>query len=251
MGADMSIPNKINNRLFPPNRPMVDFAMDVKRLNSSSNLVYLDLLVKEGPDPLVVVITHGNMETMSSGINEAKKAFDQVIAQTPDAFSSGLRLVAWEYAGYGARGGEEPSRSSIAADAREMAKAFAKDRVVFLGRSLGGYGAMVGALEHQRLGGRQKIFLLSAFASIMHVQPSLFLLRGTFLDGLENYKLARQYKGEAWIVHGNNDTVVNVKNAEVLRRNFSNSRVHIMDNFSHNGLWPYLFQNTSLVNVFK
>lgn len=230
---------------------MVDFAMDVKRLNSSSNLVYLDLLVKEGPDPLVVVITHGNMETMSSGINEAKKAFDQVIAQTPDAFSSGLRLVAWEYAGYGARGGEEPSRSSIAADAREMAKAFAKDRVVFLGRSLGGYGAMVGALEHQRLGGRQKIFLLSAFASIMHVQPSLFLLRGTFLDGLENYKLARQYKGEAWIVHGNNDTVVNVKNAEVLRRNFSNSRVHIMDNFSHNGLWPYLFQNTSLVNVFK
>ena len=63
---------------------------------------------------------------------------------------------------------------------------------------------------------------------------------------LGNYKLARQYKGEAWIVHGNNDTVVNVK------RCFAKQQLAcIMDNFSHNGLWPYLFQNTSLVNVFK
>lgn len=244
MGAGYSLQTQIQNALFPKNRPRVEYAKiaNIKRtLNRGVQYIYFEKAQPKGEVPksaeekVVLVISHGNMETMNSAINSVLGHFPGI-----------LDFVAWEYAGYGVRGDEEPSRECIIADAHDIALTFKDRKVIFVGRSLGGFAAIVSALRHRELQGKQKLLLISAFASVMHARPLLSFLAHTEINDFENYKLAKEYDGQVFIAHGDADTVVHVSNAQILKKCFPLSEILIMKGYGHNGLFPYLSQHLSM-----
>ncbi len=237
MGNKFSLQETINGKVFPPTRPRFAESFPASTLlTTDRDVPYMMAYVnrsKKNPsnaNPVFVVASHGNSETMSTIIGQITKAFGNVRSRVP------LVVVAWEYEGYGVRGEVEPSRESIERDAEAIAKQFKDEKVIFFGRSLGGYPAIVAALEHQRLGGVQKLFLLSCFASIMQTHGYLKPFARSSVDDFKNYELAPNYKGETWIVHGDKDGVVAFSNMRALKEAFSHADVqtHVLTGKSHN-----------------
>ncbi len=174
-----------------------------------------------------VILAHGNGEL----IDDLPGEFAPL-----QAMGTGVLLV--EYPGYGRSRGA-PSQRKIAEVFRRAYDRLVErpeidpERIVFLGRSLGG-GAVCDLTRYRR---PRALILLSTFTSARsfarrYLAPG-FLVR----DPFDNVDALERYAGPVLVVHGRQDEVVGFDHAGVLVRAAAGARLMALD-CGHNDCPP-------------
>jgi fermentation-respiration switch protein FrsA (DUF1100 family) len=158
------------------------------------------------PGP-VVIFQHGNAE------------FIDYWADVMPAFSRlGVGVLLLEYPGYGRSTGR-PSQRSIATGAvaafdwLHNDRRVDPDRIVAMGRSLGGGAALVLTLERPVAA----LILQSTFTSVSSLASRAYWLpRFLVRDPFDNLAAAESYQGPALLFHGTYDDVIPFRHAQAL-----------------------------------
>ena len=151
-----------------------------------------------GPAPAVIV-AHGNAELI-----------DHWLGETAALRNLGFAVLLVEYPGYGRSEGS-PTQASVteafvaAYDMLAARDDVDTDRIVFMGRSLG--GGVVCALAAQRPSAA--LVLISTFKSVNAMAAEKFFVPPFFArDPFDNLKTLRNYPGPVLIVHGTRDSLI-------------------------------------------
>lgn len=188
-----------------------------------------DGVTPEKPGPLVVY-AHGNGEVI-----------DRCDARMNWYRERGISVLLVEYRGYGRSPGS-PSEARIVTDfveAYDLAITFREvdeRRVAFHGLSLG--GGVVCSLAAQR--SPAALILQSTFTSIPDVAP-WWAASVLALDRFDNLECVGGYEGPVLILHGRNDTLVPVEQAERMHAASSSSELVLYD-AGHNEAPPKVWQ---------
>ncbi|MFT7463082.1 MAG: fermentation-respiration switch protein FrsA (DUF1100 family) [Pseudohongiellaceae bacterium] len=121
----------------------------------------------------------------------------------------GLAVLLVEYPGYGRSEGSPSEDSVTAAMVAAYDQAVARadvdgDRVVGLGRSLGG-GAVCSLTRHRELAA---LILSSAFTTVRDLSGQFFLPGFAVRDPFDNEAVLASYEGPVLLFHGEDDDVV-------------------------------------------
>lgn len=214
-------PHKIDHvPVFPKKIPGLEqFWIATEQGRVEGWILHSKRVSSQRPGP-AVIIAHGNRELIDFYLQHAVFYRDL-----------GFTVLMGEYRGYGRSAGK-PSRKRITRDAIRFYDKLAAlpgvdaQRIMFHGRSLG--GAVLAELAlHRR---PAAIILESAFSSIKamaHGAPN-FLLS----DNYDTGAAMGTYDGPVLILHGNQDKVVPVQHAYVLKTQIPHARLTIGD-FGH------------------
>ena len=182
------------------------------------------------PAPAIIV-AHGNAELIDHWVGEAT-ALRRL----------GIAVLLVEYPGYGRSEGS-PSQASVteafvaAFDMLAARDDVDADRIVFLGRSLG--GGVVCALAAERP--PAALALISTFKSVNAMAAEKFFVPPFFArDPFNNLKTLRSYPGPVLIAHGTRDSLIPYSHAIALHDASGRSRL-ITYEAGHNNCppdWP-------------
>ncbi len=155
----------------------------------------------------LLIIAHGNASRVED--------WEAVIGP---ALRMGMAVLLVEYPGYGRSEGQ-PSQQSIqqafeaAYDFYTAMEGIDSNRVVYLGRSLG--GGVVCQLSRTRRA--NALILVSTFTSLKAFAPGYgvpaFLLRDTY----DSVNALREFGGPVFVIHGSEDRTIPVAHARALR----------------------------------
>jgi len=181
---------------------------------------------ESGASP-AVIFAHGNAELIGDWLAEARNLSEL-----------GLSVLLVEYPGYGRSEGK-PSRSTIAEvflaahDWLTERPDIDEDRIVGLGRSLGG-GAITDLARERPL---RALILQSTFTSVAqlarrYLLPSLFVR-----DAFDNLELVGRFSGPVLLIHGKRDQIIPYSNSERLARAGADAEILSLD-CGHNDCPP-------------
>jgi len=166
---------------------------------------FLPARTEARPAP-VVIITHGNAESIDF---------------LPDEFQPfterGVSLFMVEFPGYGRSQGA-PSQQTIT---DTMLKAYEvaagrpdvdADRIILLGRSLGG-GAVCQLAARRPIRG---LILVSAFTSVSAFAPRYMVPSFVVKDPFDNLAVIRNFDGPVLIIHGTRDEIIPYRHGQAL-----------------------------------
>ncbi|MBW1777430.1 MAG: alpha/beta hydrolase [Deltaproteobacteria bacterium] len=160
----------------------------------------------------------------------------------PEAFSPfldlGMGVFLVEYPGYGRSAGV-PSQETVtetfvnAYDVLARREDVDSDRIVFVGRSLG--GGAVCALAEQRP--PTALILMSTFTSIRSFAPRYLLPPVLVRDPFDNLSVVRKFDGPVLVIHGDHDETIGYRHGVTL---FENAKKGKMITYSagHNDCPP-------------
>ena len=165
---------------------------------NSSETWFLPSLRQTTDKAPVLLIAHGNATLID---------FWYSILEEPRKMGFSALLI--EYPGYGDSPGS-PSQKSItdifikAYQALLERNDIDKDKIVFLGRSLGG-GVVCSLADFYE---PAAVILLSTFTSVKSFAGKYFLPEFLVKDPYDNTKFLKAYKGPLMLIHGQNDQVI-------------------------------------------
>ena len=187
-----------------------------------------------GPAPAVIV-AHGNAELIDHWVGEMG---------APRRLGFAVLLV--EYPGYGRSEGS-PTQGSVtetfvaAYDMLAAREDVDSDRIVFLGRSLG--GGVVCALAAERP--PAALVLISTFKSVNAMAAEKFFVPPFFArDPFNNLKTLRNYPGPVLIAHGTRDSLIPFSHGVALQKAARRVRLITYD-AGHNNCppdWPAFWE---------
>lgn len=166
---------------------------------------FLPARTEARPAP-VVIITHGNAESIDFLPDEFRPFADR-----------GVSLLMVEFPGYGRSKGS-PSQQTITTT---MLKAYDvitarpdvdADRVILLGRSLGGGAACQLAARRPIRG----LILVSAFTSVTAFAPRYLVPAFLVKDPFDNLAVIRAYSRPVLIIHGTRDEIIPYRHGQTL-----------------------------------
>jgi pimeloyl-ACP methyl ester carboxylesterase len=170
------------------------------------------------PSP-VVIFAHGNAEIIDDWPHDFKRFL-----------SMGVSVLLVEYPGYGRSDGT-PSQASIteaflvAYDRLAVRPDVDKNRIVLVGRSLGGGVACAVAAKRPSAA----LILMSSFTSI-RAFAWRFLVPPFFVrDAFDNLSVVRNYEGPVLIFHGRHDTIIPYSHGQALSRTVKNGKMITYD----------------------
>jgi len=185
---------------------------------------FLPARTEARPAP-VVIITHGNAESIDF---------------LPDEFQPfterGVSLFMVEFPGYGRSQGA-PSQQTITdtmLKAYEVAAArpdVDADRIILLGRSLGG-GAVCQLAARRPIRG---LILVSAFTSVSAFAPRYLVPSFLVKDPFDNLAVIRNFDGPVLIIHGTRDEIIPYRHGQALAAAAANGNLVSFQN-GHNDL---------------
>ena len=174
-----------------------------------------------------VIFGHGNAELIDFSRDEFRPLTE-----------AGIAVLLVEYPGYGRSEGS-PSQASIteafckAYDMLLERRRIAPDRIVLMGRSLG--GGAVCALAARRKSAA--IILVSSFTSIRSFAARLLVPGFLVRDPFDNLAVVNAYTGPILIIHGRQDDIIPYRHALALHRSAADSKL-ITYACSHNDCPP-------------
>ena len=178
-----------------------------------------------------VIVAHGNAELIDHWVDE-----------TTALGRLGFAVLLVEYPGYGRSEGS-PSQASVteafvaAYDMLAARDDVDADRIVFLGRSLG--GGVVCALAAERP--PVALVLISTFKSVNAMAAEKFFVPPFFArDPFDNLKTLRSYPGPVLIAHGTRDSLIPYRHGVALHEASERGRL-ITYEAGHNNCppdWP-------------
>jgi alpha-beta hydrolase superfamily lysophospholipase len=173
-----------------------------------------------------VIFFHGNGE-IASDYNDIGPIYNQ----------HNLNLIVVDYRGYGHSTGQ-PTASSLLSDARTVFCELkdwleSQDRtgsLIAMGRSLGSVPALeIGCCYPNDIDG---LIIDSGFARTVPLLNRLGVATDTLgiteMDGFANFDKIREIDKPTLIIHGQEDDMIPVEDAELLLRNAGTSRKHLM-----------------------
>lgn len=177
--------------------------------------------------PPAVIFGHGNAELIDFSRDEFRPLTD-----------AGVAVLLVEYPGYGRSEGS-PSQASIteafcaAYDMLLEQRRVDPDRIILMGRSLGGGAACALAARRKSAA----IILVSSFTSIRSF-AARFLVPGFLVrDPFDNLAVVGAYAGPILLIHGRFDEIIPYRHALALHRASTNSKL-ITYACSHNDCPP-------------
>ena len=177
----------------------------------------------------VIIFAHGNGELIDFWT-------DEFLLFTKQGFS----VLLIEYPGYGRSKGS-PSQKSItnifvkAYDQLLKRDDIDPDKIIFLGRSLGG-GVVCSLARHRK---SVALILMSTFINTKSFAGK-YLAPGILMrDPFDNLKMVKQFNGPALIIHGKNDELIPYDHGIKLHKACKNSKL-ITYNCGHNDCPPDL-----------
>lgn len=183
-----------------------------------------------GPAPAVIV-AHGNAELI-----------DHWVGEMGALRRLGFAVLLVEYPGYGRSEGS-PTQASVtetfvaAYDMLADREDVDRDRIVFLGRSLGGGVACALAAERPPAA----LVLISTFKSVNAMAAEKFFVPPFFArDPFNNLKTLRNYPGPVLIAHGTKDSLIPFSHGVALQKAARRARL-IAYEAGHNNCppdWP-------------
>ena len=185
-----------------------------------------------------VIFGHGNGELIDFWPEELKK-----LSQL------GIGVLLVEYPGYGRSDGS-PSQQSItrtfiaAYDMLVSRDDVDSDRIILLGRSLG--GGAVCALAPNRPS--TALILMSTFTSVKAFTARYLAPKFLVRDPFDNLSVVKDYPGPILIVHGRHDEVIPFSHAKNLHKAAKNSKLVVYDS-GHNDCppdWHIFWQDVEL-----
>ena len=187
-----------------------------------------------GPAPTVIV-AHGNAELI-----------DHWVGEMAELRRLGFAVLLVEYPGYGRSEGS-PTQGSVteafvaAYDMLAAREDVDPDRIVFLGRSLG--GGVVCALAAERP--PAALVLISTFKSVNAMAAEKFFVPPFFArDPFNNLKTLRNYPGPVLIAHGTRDSLIPFSHGVALQKAARRVRLIAYD-AGHNNCppdWPAFWE---------
>ncbi len=222
-------------KLIGPSPPDLSDASEMERIwldtragRTESWLLPSKADARPGP---AVIFAHGNAELIDHWAGEMT-AFTRL----------GFAVLLVEYPGYGRSDGS-PTQASVtetlvtAYDMLAAREDVDTNRIVFMGRSLG--GGAVCALAAER--SPAALILLSTFKSISAVAVEKYYVPGFFArDSFDNLTMLGGYAGPVLIAHGTRDNVIPYSHGVALHRAARRSRL-ITYEAGHNNCppdWP-------------
>jgi len=170
----------------------------------------------------------------------------------PEAFSPflelGMGVFLVEYPGYGRSAGV-PSQETVtetfvnAYDGLVRRKDVDSDRIVFVGRSLG--GGAVCALAAQRPA--KALILMSTFTRIRAFAPRYLLPPVLVRDPFDNLSVVRKFDGPVLVIHGDHDETIGYRHGVSLFKNAKKGKM-ITYSAGHNDCppdWDVFFKDVS------
>ncbi len=180
--------------------------LDTRAGRTESWLLPTGAEARPGP---AVIFAHGNAELIDHWAGEMT-AFTRL----------GFAVLLVEYPGYGRSGGS-PTEASVtetfvaAYDMLAAREDVDTNRIVFMGRSLGG-GAVCALAAERR---PAALILLSAFKSINALAVEKYYVPGFFArDTFDNLTTLGAYSGPVLIAHGTRDNVIPYSHGVALRK---------------------------------
>jgi len=183
----------------------------------------------------VVIFAHGNGELIDY--------WPRMLGGVP---AMGLALLLVEYPGYGRSGGS-PSQASIyetmlaAYDAMAAHAGIDPERIVLLGRSLGG-GAVATILGERPVAA---LILQSTFTSVADLAWRLFKVPSLLVrDRFPTLQAVAEYEGPVLVIHGRVDEIVPYENGVALAEAAKRARLVPLD-CGHNDCpqdWPHYWK---------
>lgn len=182
--------------------------VDIETADGTTEAWYLPPLVASGQPAPALIFAHGNGEVI-----------DWWAEQFDEFRRWGLAILLVEYPGYGRSAGI-PSEATIA---DVMARAYDqlaarpdidRGRIVAYGQSLG--GGAVSALSRQRP--LAALILQSTFADLRRFATRLWMPGWLVRDPFDNLAAIRAFSGPVLVVHGRQDELIAVAQAEELSR---------------------------------
>ena len=182
-------------------------------------------------DARVVVVFHGNGETIANGVGLAE-----------DLRRRGFGVVLQEYRGYGvSRRAARPSEDGIYLDAVAVldelgAQGIGPGRVVLMGTSLG-TGV---AAEMARRGRGGSLVLVSPYTSITAMARRLApFLPASWIcpDAFDTLSKADEIKVPTLVVHGDQDEVIPFRMGRIVAEAIPGATLHVVEGGHHNDLF--------------
>ena len=216
---------------IPPDGPAAESRFTRQWVTTSAGRVETWFLppVQERSDRLApaVIFGHGNAELIDFSRDEFRPLTE-----------AGIAVLLVEYPGYGRSEGS-PSQASIteafsaAYDMLLQHQRVDPDRIILLGRSLGG-GAVCALAANRK---SAAIILVSSFTSIRSF-AARFLVPGFLVrDPFDNLAVVSTYTGPILIIHGRHDEIIPYRHALALHQASANSQL-ITYACSHNDCPP-------------
>lgn len=188
---------------------------------------YLKPIHPKGSRPTThIIFAHGNAELIDFWTDELRPL---------TLFGIGVLLV--EYPGYGRSGGS-PSQKSItetmveAYDTLIRTKNATPDRIVLMGRSLGG-GAVCSLARKRQTAA---LILLSTFTSARSFAHRYLVPEVFVLDPFDNLELAATYENPILVIHGKRDEIIPYRHGRTLFETARSGKLISYD-CGHND-WP-------------
>ncbi len=172
-----------------------------------------------------ILFFHGNGEVVSD--------YDET---APFYHQREVNLIVADYRGYGASGGV-PTLTDLVKDAHkifngvreELSKRNGNQDLWIMGRSLGSISAIEIAHRHQDV--LKGMIIESGFSSVVRIIRHFGLpVRGTPLEGIDRecVEMIEKIHLPSLIIHGQNDTLVPLKEAEDLYRHLGTERKELL-----------------------
>ncbi len=183
----------------------------------------------------LMIVAHGNADVIDKWVN--------IISYLRE---NGIAILLVEYPGYGRSEGN-PTQESIT---EVFIKCYDKiierpeidrDRIIFLGQSIGG-GAICALAKERK---SAAMILISAFTSVSYFASQYFLPSFLVKDEFDNLMTVSNYKNPLLLVHGSNDNLIPISEAEKLRSVSKNAELIILDG-GHNTIkdWKKFWRDT-------
>lgn len=185
-----------------------------QKFGKTESWYFPPLTVTEKFFPLMI-IAHGNADLI-----------DRWTGAISGLRKKGIAVLLVEYPGYGRSEGN-PSQESItkvfvsAYDYITNNAKIDKNKVVFLGQSIG--GGAVCALAKER--NPSAIILISAFRNISVLTSDFFLPKFLIKDHFDNLSVISNYKGPVLLVHGTEDDLIPFEESEKLHQAAENGKL--------------------------
>jgi pimeloyl-ACP methyl ester carboxylesterase len=198
---------------------------EILKIETKDGVEISALYLSEPNSEFTILYSHGNAEDIGD-IREVLEAFQ----------NKGFSVLAYDYRGYGTSDGT-PSERNTYEDAEAVYEYLAgklgcpPDRIIALGRSLGGAAAMHLACREKLAG----LILESSFVTAFRVTTHIPLLP---FDKLRNIDKIRQVQCPVLVIHGRDDKTIPFRHGEKLFEAANEPKLKFwVDDAGHNDLF--------------